>query len=84
MKIFKTLLVLLCVGVTSSAIAAVFPLGQSGDDLIGAVTNTVAQEGDNFNTIAQRFDIGYVELIEANRGVNPEKPIPGTVLIIPS
>lgn len=84
MKIFKILLVLLCVGVTSSGIAAVFPLGQSGDDLIGAVTNTVAQEGDNFNTIAQRFDIGYVELIEANRGVNPEKPIPGTVLIIPS
>ncbi len=85
MKTFKIISVfLLILNFQSPLYAAVFPIGQAGDDLIGSVSNTIVQEGDNFNTIAQRFDLGYMELIEANRGINPDKPIPGTVLIIPS
>ncbi len=85
MKTIKALFVLLIVvGIHSSVFAAIFPLGPAGDDLIGEVSNAIVQEGDNFNTIAHRLDVGYMELIEANQGVNPDKPIPGTVLIIPS
>lgn len=85
MKMIKALSVLLLiVGIHSSVCAAVFPLGPEGDDLIGNVSNTIVQEGDNFFTIAHRLDLGYMELIEANQGVNPDKPIPGTVIIIPS
>jgi L,D-transpeptidase ErfK/SrfK len=83
-SIKKCLMLMALVCFASAASAAVYQLGPAGDDLIGKVSNTVAQEGDDFNKIANRFDLGYVELIEANPGVNPQKPIPGTVLIIPS
>lgn len=64
--------------------AAVYKLGPPGDDLIGKVSSTVVKEGENFNTVAHRFDIGYVELVEANPGVDPQKTPAGTVLIIPT
>lgn len=85
MRLTKILIVFsLLAGALSPVSAAVYPLGPLGDDLVGEVSSTVVQEGDNFNKIAHRLDLGYVELIEANPGVDPVNPVPGTVIIVPA
>lgn len=68
----------------TATLAATFPLPPKGDDIIGQVQTTVVQQGDNFPKIAQRFNVTYTGLMEANPNVDPAQPQPGTVLIIPS
>lgn len=64
--------------------AKTFPLPTAGNDVIGEVKNYIVREGDTFIKIAHDFDVGYVELREANPTVKPETLKLGTVLIIPS
>lgn len=52
------------------------------DDLIGEITYYTVREEDNLYTVARRFDIGIVELLSANPGVDPWKPKAGTRLKI--
>lgn len=85
MKTLKNCVVIfLMLCVAPSLFAGVYKLGPVGDDLIGKVSSTIAKQGDDFNKIAQRFDVGYIELVDANPNVDPMKPEPGTVLIIPT
>ena len=63
----------------SSAQAAIFT---ADDDLIGEVTYYRVKENDNFYEIARQFDIGIVELLSANPGVDPELPEVGAELVI--
>lgn len=85
MKILKNIYVIfLMLCVTPSLFAGVYKLGPAGDDLIGKVSSTIVKQGDDFNKIAQRFDVGYIELVDANPNVDPLKPVQGTVLIIPT
>lgn len=64
--------------------AATFPLPPRGDDIVGQLQTYVVQRGDNFPKIAQKYEVTYTGLIEANPGVNPQAPSRGTALIIPS
>lgn len=85
MKIFKnTILVFLLACAAPVVFAAVYKLGPLGDELIGQVSSVVVQDGENFHAIAHRHDVGYVELMEANPGVDPLATPAGTVLIIPT
>ncbi len=85
MKIFKNIMVVfLLVSVAPVIFAAVYKLGPLGDELIGQVSSVVVQDGENFHAIAHRHDVGYVELMEANPGVDPLATPAGTVLIIPT
>ncbi|MDQ2994442.1 MAG: L,D-transpeptidase family protein [Pseudomonadota bacterium] len=68
----------------SSAQASVHKLPGKNDDLIGKVQTIVTAKGDTFSKIAEKFDIGYYEMVQANPFVNPDKPQPGTVVIVPS
>jgi len=52
--------------------------------IIGSVQNIKLQPNEDYPTIAQRYDVGYYELYEANPGVDPDAPITGTILIIPT
>lgn len=61
-----------------------FPLPKAGSDIVGEIQNIVVHPGDNFAAIAQHFNVTYTGLVEANPGVNPQAPRPGTVLIVPS
>ena len=76
------LLSLACIA--PAVFASVYKLGPVGDDLVGTVSSTVVKEGENFHSIAHRYDIGFIELVEANPGVNPLETPAGTVLILPS
>jgi len=85
MKILKNVYVIfLMLCFAPPLFAAIYKLGPVGDDLIGKVSSTIVKQGDDFTKIGQRFDVGYIELVDANPDVDPMKPEPGTVLIIPT
>ncbi len=65
-------------------LAVNFPLPKKGTDLVGYIGNGIVQPEDTFSTIARRYDVGYCELEEANPGIDPYHPPPGSVLIIPT
>lgn len=73
----------LCLLFCSSAYALSFEMPQNGN-VVGDVKTTVVQEGEDFSDIAERYDVGYYEVFEANPGVDPDNPPPNTVLIIPT
>lgn len=75
------LLFLVC---TFSVFATEFKLPPQKTVLIGNVQSARLLPNEDYPTIAQRYDIGYYELYEANPGVDPDAPIAGTILIIPT
>ncbi len=54
------------------------------NDTIGAVQFTQIRSGGTLSSIAQHYDVGFYELVEANPGIAPLEPKVGTMLIIPS
>ena len=67
-----------------SASALTFNLPTNGDSVVGRIQWTRALAGDTFSSIGRRYDIGYYELVEANPGVNPDNPAPGTIIVVPT
>lgn len=56
-----------------------------GSDLVGELQSYTVQKGDSFADIARKYDLGIIELQEANPTVNGKKALPvNTVLIIPT
>jgi L,D-transpeptidase ErfK/SrfK len=53
-------------------------------DVVGAVTHYKVKSKDTLYDIARRFDLGIVELLAANPGIDPWLPKPGVKLIIPA
>jgi L,D-transpeptidase ErfK/SrfK len=72
---------LLCLLHGQTALAASFT---PTDDVIGAVEHYTVKEQDNLYEVARRHDIGIVELLSANPGVDVWQPAPGTRLTITS
>ncbi|HEV2614026.1 MAG TPA: peptidase M23, partial [Gammaproteobacteria bacterium] len=84
MKYFKSML---CLGLllwSAKGFSLTFQLPTNGDNVVGKVQWTQSLPGDDFITVGRRYDIGYYELVEANPGVDPNLPHPGTLLVIPS
>lgn len=76
-------------------VAAVLPLlalsllpeqapGQTSGDLIGEVSYYRIKEGETLLEIARLHDLGYVELLAANPGMDPWLPPPGRTLLLPT
>lgn len=53
-------------------------------DVVGEITHYTVKEKDNLYEIARRHDIGIVELLSANPGIDPWMPEVGTKLTITS
>lgn len=53
------------------------------DDLIGEVATYQTRYEDTLVDLARRFNLGYVELVAANPGIDPWVPGAGTTLVIP-
>src|SRR5581483_10783439 len=60
--------------------AAEYPL-HAGDRAVGEVQYILAESGDNLADIARQADIGYTEMLAANRGVDPWSPALRTLAI---
>lgn len=84
--IFRPTLFILLVGLgwMSSASALTFSLPGGGDNVVGRMQWTQAMAGDTFSSIGRRYDVGYYQLVEANPGVDPSNPSPGTVIVVPT
>lgn len=80
----KMVLAQLLLLATSSSFALTFALPVNGDNVVGNVQHAVVEPGDNFHTIARRFDVGYYELVEANPELSPETPKTWSDVIIPT
>src|SRR3546814_11428070 len=53
-------------------------------DLIGNGVTHVAAEEDTFVALMERYNVGFVELVAANPGVDPWLPEPGTPVVDPT
>jgi len=61
-----------------------FPLSGPDEWLAGAVAWTLPRKGETFLEIGRRFDLGYNEMIAANRNSDPWVLKPEEPLVIPS
>lgn len=56
----------------------------SSSDLVGEAGSHIVAWGDTFADLAVRYDIGYCELVAANRGADPWVPEQGRRLELPT
>lgn len=57
---------------------------KEGQSIVGNTIIHTIQDGDNFIQLAQRFRVGFVELVDANPNVDPWIPEQDTQIIIPA
>ncbi len=55
----------------SSVHALEFPLPPPGEDIVGEVQVIKARYEDTFADLGTKYDLGYLEMIAANPGVDP-------------
>ncbi len=67
---------------TSAALE--LPLPPEGDDIVGQIQVIKAKYEDTFAAIGETHDLGYLELVAANPGVDPWLPGEGTDIILPT
>jgi len=68
---------------TNVASATELPLA-AGLPAAGAVGGDVVQSGDTLMDVAWRDDLGYTQLVAANRGIDPWRPAAGSRIVLPS
>ncbi|RSC26584.1 hypothetical protein EGT09_09210 [Pseudomonas putida] len=69
---------------TGHAVALELPLPPPGEDVVGQVRTIKAKYEDTFADIGTANDLGYLEMIAANPGVDPWLPGAGTEIILPT
>ncbi|MDG0996187.1 MAG: L,D-transpeptidase family protein [Gammaproteobacteria bacterium] len=57
---------------------------QVGDEVVGNMGIYVLKENDNFLALAQELRVGFNELVEANRNIDPWIPEAGERIIVPT
>ena len=66
------------------ALATTFPMPPKGSDIVGQIITVEAQWGDTLLKIANDYNIGWHEIMEANPDVNPQGLHSGQRIVIPS
>ncbi|WP_407316159.1 L,D-transpeptidase family protein [Pseudomonas sp. nanlin1] len=69
---------------SGSAAALEFALPPAGEDIIGEVRVITAKYEDTFADIGTANDLGYLEMVAANPGVDPWLPGAGTEIVLPT
>ena len=64
--------------------AAAYTLPENGDSVVGAVTQIRLRYEDTRAAIAQKYSMGYREVLDANPDVDPWLPGEGTMLKLPT
>ena len=55
-----------------------------GDRAVGGTASYVVRDKDTLLDVARDYDLGYTQLIAANRGMDPWVPPPGNKVILPA
>jgi len=70
---------------TSAAVQALeLPLPPPGEDVVGQVQVIKAKYEDTFADLGTTHDLGYLEMVAANPGVDPWLPGEGTEIVLPT
>ena len=69
---------------TGPVAALELPLPPPGEDIVGQIQVIKAKYEDTFADIGQANDLGYLEMVAANPGVDPWLPGEGTEIILPT
>lgn len=64
--------------------AASYELPPEGSNIVGRTQYHQVDEGETLAEIAKQYDVGFLSLMAANKGVDPFLPQPGYVLTIPT
>lgn len=70
--------------VAGSASALELPLPLPGEDVVGQIQVVTAKYEDTFADVGEANDLGYLEMVAANPGVDPWLPGAGTEIILPT
>lgn len=81
MSAFWLLLLLLS---AAESRAAAYTLPENGDSVVGAVTTMRLAHEDTLAAVAEKYGVGFQELLDANPGVDPWLPGEGTVIRMPT
>ena len=73
-----------CLIVAGPAAALELPLPPPGEDIVGQIQVIKAKYEDTFADIATANDLGYLEMVAANPGVDAWLPGEGTEIILPT
>lgn len=78
-----------CVSLTALLLAGQsaaleLPLPPEGEDVAGEIQVIKAKYEDTFAALGETYDLGYLELVAANPGVDPWLPGEGTDIILPT
>ncbi|MCG6401610.1 L,D-transpeptidase family protein [Vibrio fluvialis] len=68
----------------SNVWAAAYDFPMEGSSMVGNTQYHVIEKGETLSDIAKRYDVGFLALMAANKGVDPFLPQEGFVLTIPS
>jgi L,D-transpeptidase YcfS len=66
------------------ATALSFELPKNGSNIVGKIQYHEVQKGESIADIADKYNVGFLALMAANKGVDPFLPDPGYVLTIPT
>lgn len=80
----RKLLLLIVSFIPLCSLANVYPMPEKGSRLVGDTQIHVVQQGDFFQTISKQYNIGILELMASNPGVDPFLPTVGSELLIPT
>lgn len=75
---------LLSLWLASAAHGAAYPLPEDGSAVVGAVTTVRVKYEDTLAKVAERYGLGYRELLDANPDVDPWLPGEGTEVVLPT
>ncbi|NAW69895.1 L,D-transpeptidase family protein [Vibrio sp. V27_P1S3P104] len=64
--------------------ATVYDFPKEGSRLVGRMQYHVVSQGETLANIANQYEVGFLALMAANKGVDPFLPAEGSVLTIPS
>ncbi|GAB3530580.1 L,D-transpeptidase family protein [Photobacterium alginatilyticum] len=81
---FRSFLLSLACLTSLSANAIEYQRPDGDSKLVGTMEYYQVNEGDSLADIANRYDVGFLAMMEANKGVDPFLPDPGTLLTIPT
>lgn len=82
MPIFRTFFVILVfLAACSPADAATYRIN---GDVVGETTSYTIKDGDTLYDIARQSDLGIVEIMAANPGIDPWQPEEGRILTLPT
>lgn len=84
MRIFAITLIILIFNIPAIYASGVFPLDDPSKILIGFNQIHIIKDEETLIELAREYDVGYNEIIAANRNIDPWIPEKGTKVLIPT